>query len=173
MSEPIDLGAVRTRMVDLEDNHTRTVSVEEFIAELLTYSGDPDALGRSVQAEVARALILYRTAYRRMGVATRTDHAAAIGFLQGVTFAVAYSIEQAKARWTVADDEAREQHSDAIGAAFAAAESVLEESVSVDRLDGLLLIAELDGAGLSIAASDGIRNLPAVLRRAADRIDGA
>lgn len=84
----VDLARVRERMVDLEDHHEIEISVEEVLAELLGHD-DPVALGRSVSAEVQRSVLLL-SAYRRVGVRVNLSSAAGIGFLQGVTFAIAY-----------------------------------------------------------------------------------
>jgi hypothetical protein len=86
----VDLGKVRERMVDLEDHHEREMTVEQVLAELL---GHPDAeqLGASVKPEMTRAMRLFMRVYvNRLGLPPTAANAVAVGFAQGVTFAVAY-----------------------------------------------------------------------------------
>jgi hypothetical protein len=92
-SEP-DLDRVRSRMIDLEviDSHERRISVEGVVAELLGHA-DEEAIGRAFQAEVGRTQTLLDVTHERRGVVPTLGNVAATGFLQGVTFAVAYFLE--------------------------------------------------------------------------------
>lgn len=83
-------------MVDLEDHHEEDISVEGVAARLLGHD-DAGALGKSLVAEAQRAAILLRDVYvGRLGTPPTMANGAAIGIIQGVTFAVAYFQESGR-----------------------------------------------------------------------------
>jgi hypothetical protein len=86
----VDLAKVRERMVDLEDHHEAEVNVEQVLAMLLDYP-DAERLGASLQPELTRALRLFMRVYvTKLGLPPTAANAIGVGFVQGVTFTVAY-----------------------------------------------------------------------------------
>lgn len=97
----IDWQRVRERMIQLEQETPQRpddpdeVSVEVVLARLLGLDdSEAEALGAHVMEEVRRVGELMQGHYRSAGLALSPGNYMAVGFQQGLTFAVAFQTMQ-------------------------------------------------------------------------------